>query len=255
MKKAEKQADHVPRHIGIIMDGNGRWARKRGKPRVAGHRAGARAVRKVTETAAELGVEQLTLFAFSSENWRRPSEEVEALMKLFERFLRKEKKGLIENGIRLKAIGRIYELPPGVRRELERVIKATRRGRRMTLCLAVNYGSRFEIVDACRKVASLVKAGRLSPEDIDEGTVSSHLYQPDMPPLDLVIRTGGEKRLSNFLLWQAAYAELWMTRVCWPEFGKEELLAAIAAFTRRERRFGGLNESEESRPRRRRICP
>ncbi len=234
------EVSRKPRHVGIIMDGNGRWALRRQRPRVVGHRVGATAVRKTAETAIRLGIEQLTLFAFSSENWKRPPEEVNYLMRLFLRFLQGERDRLIENGIRLRAIGRLSELPKSVQKALEEAIEASRDCDRLTLCLAVNYGSRCEIVDACRKLAALASAGELCPADIDEAAVEESLYQSDMPPLDLVIRTAGEMRLSNFLLWQAAYAEFWVTPVCWPDFREKHLIEAVNNYGRRERRFGGL---------------
>lgn len=230
----------LPRHVGIIMDGNGRWAQRRGKPRVVGHRMGARAVRLVTEAAARMGLAQITLFAFSSENWKRPGEEVRFLMRLFQRFLRAERAHLLANDVRLRVIGRLAGLPLPVRKELADTVGATRCCTGLTLCLAVNYGGRPELVDACRALARQATSGAVAPDEIEESDVEAHLYQPDMPRLDLVIRTGGEMRLSNFLLWQAAYAELWVTPVCWPDFGEEELRQAVAAFQQRERRFGGL---------------
>jgi undecaprenyl diphosphate synthase len=225
--------------VAIIMDGNGRWAERRGRPRLVGHRVGAAAVRRVTEAALRLGLEQVTLFAFSSENWQRPAEEVAFLMRLFRRFLRAEAPRLLSNGIRLLAIGRLHELPPDVREELARAVELTSSCRKLTLCLAVNYGARGELVDACRALARQVSEQEAVPEGMDEEAINACLYQPDMPPLDLIIRTGGEMRLSNFLLWQAAYAELWFTPVCWPDFREEHLREAVAAFRRRDRRFGG----------------
>jgi len=233
----------APRHVGIIMDGNGRWAERQGKPRLIGHRVGAAAVRRTTEAAAKLGISQLTLFAFSSENWRRPEEEVDFLMRLFRRFLRSERDRLRRDGVRLLAVGRLAELPAFVVRELEHTIEATGNGERITLCLAVNYGGRQEIVDACRSLAARAASGRIDPEAIDADAVEASMYQPDMPPLDLVIRTGGEMRLSNFLVWQSAYAEFWSTATCWPAFGEELLGRAVAEFRRRERRFGALTPS------------
>jgi len=234
----------MARHVGIIMDGNGRWAQERGRSRLFGHRMGALAVRRAVREAARLGIEQLTLFAFSTENWRRPPSEIRFLWRLIRRFLRAEREELRENGIRLRAIGRLGALPGKVRRELRRAIAFTRGGEALTLCLAVNYGSRSEIVDACRQIVRRAVSEKISPEEINEETVGACLYQPDMPPLDLVIRTGGEMRLSNFLLWQAAYAELWVTPVAWPDFGEEHLREAVGDFLRRNRRFGGLPESE-----------
>jgi undecaprenyl diphosphate synthase len=234
--------ERLPIHVGIIMDGNGRWAERRGQPRVFGHRAGAAAVRRVVEAAAQLGIEQLTLFAFSTENWKRPADEIGALMLLFKRYLRSEVTRLLDNGVRLRAIGRLHELAPDVRRELERVVRATRQGEGMTLCLAINYGGHSEIVDSCRDLARRAVAGSIHPDDIDEAAVQASLYQPDMPGLDLIIRTGGEMRLSNFLLWQAAYAEISVTPLFWPDFDRQHLEAALEAFAARERRFGALGE-------------
>ncbi|MBN1442432.1 MAG: di-trans,poly-cis-decaprenylcistransferase [Planctomycetes bacterium] len=245
MSSSTVQRAVIPRHIGIIMDGNGRWALERGRPRIVGHRVGASTVRRITEAAARLGVNQLTLFAFSTENWKRPAGETQFLMRLFLRFLSSDERVLIERGIRLHAIGRLHELPDEVRRELLRVMESTSRGDRFTLCLAVNYGARSEIVDACRALAGRAIAGSVQPSDIDEALFEGALYQPDMPPLDLVIRTGGDMRLSNFLLWQAAYAELWITPDCWPDFSEEHLMRAIDAFATRERRFGALLGSRE----------
>ena len=227
-----------PRHVAIIMDGNGRWAERLGRRRIVGHRLGARAVRRTTEAAVRLGLEQLTLYTFSVNNWRRSRDEVAYLMRLFGRFLRAERRALREQGVRLQAIGRTGQLPPAVARALHESIEATRRGDTMTLCLAINYGGRAELVDACRRLARSCVRGSMAPDRIDAETLAASLYQPDMPPLDLIIRTGGEMRLSDFLLWQAAYAEIWTTPVCWPEFSEEHLRAALSDFARRERRFG-----------------
>ena len=234
-----------PRHVGIIMDGNGRWAQERGRSRLVGHRMGAVAVRRTVREAVRLGIEQLTLFTFSTENWRRPETEVRFLWRLIRRFLRAECKELRDNGIRLRAIGRLDGLPEEVRNELRRTIAFTSGGGALTLCLAVNYGGRAEVVDACRQIVRRAVSGSLSADEIGEDTLGACLYQPDMPPLDLVIRTGGEMRLSNFLLWQAAYAELWVTAVAWPDFGEEHLRAAVSDFLRRNRRFGGLPQSDD----------
>ena len=221
------------------MDGNGRWAERRGLPRRAGHRAGARAVRRTVEAAVAMGLEQLTLYVFSTENWRRPKEEVDALMRLFRKFLRQERRTLLKNGVRLLAIGQTERLPLPVRHALAETIEDTRTGRAMTLCLAVNYGGRAELVDAVRRVARAVASGETAVEAVDDALLEACLYQPDMAPLDLIIRTGGEMRLSNFLLWQAAYAEIWVTPVLWPDFGEDDLRAAVSAFQFRDRRFGG----------------
>ena len=231
---------YSPRHVAVIMDGNGRWAARRGLPRRAGHRAGASAVRRTVEVAVAMGLEQLTLYVFSTENWRRPKSEVDALMRLFRRFLRQERRTLLKNGVRLRAIGRLENLPRSVAHALADVIEDTRAGSAMTLCLAVNYGGRAELVDAFRKMARDVASGETAADAVDDVLVEERLYQPDMPPLDLIIRTGGEMRLSNFLLWQAAYAEIWVTPVLWPDFGENDLRAAVAAFRYRDRRFGAL---------------
>lgn len=230
-----------PRHVGIIMDANGRWATRRGRPRQVGYRVGAVAVRRTTEAAARLGLKQLTLFAFSSENWKRPPEEVGFLMRLFRRYLRSETERMLSNDIRLRVIGRVHELPNALVAEISAVEEITRHCREMTLCLAVNYGGRNEILDACRRLAECAVRDEIAPADIAEDSFRNQLYQPDMPPLDLIIRTGGEMRLSNFLLWQAAYAEFYATPVCWPDFGEEHLKQAIAAFRRRTRHFGSLS--------------
>ncbi|MGO8703676.1 MAG: polyprenyl diphosphate synthase [Candidatus Brocadiia bacterium] len=238
-------APPMPRHVGIIMDGNGRWAQERGRSRLIGHRMGVIAVRRTVREAARLGIEQLTLFTFSTENWRRPAVEVRFLWRLIRRFLRAECKELRDNGIRLRAIGRLDGLPEEVRSELRQAIATTRGGDALTLCLAVNYGGRAEVVDACRHLVRRAVAGHISADEIKEETLGACLYQPDMPPLDLIIRTGGEMRLSNFLLWQAAYAELWVTPVAWPDFGGEHLREAVSDFLRRKRRFGGLPQPDD----------
>ena len=230
----------TPGHVGVIMDGNGRWARRRGLPRAEGHRAGARAARRATEAAVRLGLRQLTLFAFSSENWRRPAREVKAIMGLFTRYLRGERRRLVKNGVRLRAIGRLAELPPEVRRELDATLRATESGESLTLCLAVNYGGRHEIVDACRRLAQSAVEGRIAVKHIEEADIEARLYQSDMPPLDLVARTGGEMRLSNFLLWQAAYAEIVVMDTLWPDFDEAAFRAAVETYAKRDRRFGGL---------------
>lgn len=238
----------LPRHVGIIMDGNGRWATRRGLPRVAGHRAGARAVRRIVEAAARLGLGQLTLYAFSTENWSRPPAEVSALMRLLAAYLRRERGYMVRNDIRLITIGRLGELPRPVCREIKTSIMATKSCAGMTLCLAINYGARSELVDACRVLAGRAAEGLLRAGGIGEADITSCLYQSDMPPLDLIIRTAGECRLSNFLLWQAAYAELWVTPVTWPDFNGDMLLQAVDAFGARERKFGGLPGGITSAP-------
>ncbi len=220
------------------MDGNGRWAAARGLPRILGHRAGAEAVRQVVEGCRELGVSALTLYAFSWENWHRPSPEIQELMELLAEFLQQEFETLCTHQIRLQAIGRLEELPPQVLRQLRTTMAQTASFRRMTLTLALSYGGRQELVDATRRIASLVQQGRLTPDAIDEQTITQHLYLPELPDPDLLIRTSGEQRLSNFLLWQISYCELYVTPTLWPDFTKQELVEAIAAYQHRQRRFG-----------------
>lgn len=227
-----------PRHIAIIMDGNGRWATARGLPRIVGHQAGAAAVRRIVEASCELGVRVLTLYAFSWENWDRPADEIQELMGLLDEFVQREASTLLANRIRLRAIGRLEEIPPAVFSNLRRVIGATAHGERMTLALALSYGGRQEIVDAARRLAHSVRAGTLQPEQIDEAVFARHLYAPDLGDPDLLIRTSGEQRLSNFLLWQSSYTELYVTPKPWPDFSKDDLLEAIAEYEQRERRFG-----------------
>jgi undecaprenyl diphosphate synthase len=232
-------ADKLPQHVAIIMDGNGRWAEAQGLARGAGHEAGAATVRTITTECARLGLGQLTLYAFSAENWGRPRHEIHFLMRLLKGFLIKERPTLMENDVRLTAIGRLDDLPRPARRELDRSIEMTADNRGLNLCLALSYGGRAEIVDAVRKLARRVRDGSLSAEDIDEASLSRAMYQPGPDP-DLLIRTAGEMRVSNFLLWQISYAELWVTNACWPEFGVEHLHAAFLEFATRTRKYGGL---------------
>jgi undecaprenyl diphosphate synthase len=220
------------------MDGNGRWANARGLPRIFGHRAGAAAVRRTVEASCELGIAALTLYAFSWENWNRPPQEINDLMGLLDEFLSKEEPTMHKNHVRLRAIGRVKELPARTMEHLQAVIAKTASYDRLTLTLALSYGGRQEIVDAARRLAELVHTGRLAPEQIDEALFSQQLYTAGTPDPDLVIRTSGEQRLSNFLLWQTSYAEFYVTPKPWPEFAKADLLDAIAEFERRERRFG-----------------
>jgi len=229
-----------PEHVAIIMDGNGRWAQGKGLRRVFGHRRGARAVSEITTACAEMGMGSLTLYAFSVENWRRPQREVAYLMRLLERYLVDERPTLMENGIRLRGMGRLADLPPGPLRRLRETEQLTSRNDGMLLRLALSYGGRTEIADALRSVVAAVQAGRLAPTDIDEETLRAHLYDPNTPDPDLVIRTAGELRLSNFLLWQASYAEIHVSDVCWPEFDRSELDKAIRSYAGRVRKFGGL---------------
>jgi undecaprenyl diphosphate synthase len=235
-------ASPVPRHVAFIMDGNGRWARQRGLPRIEGHRQGVEAVRTVLETAWELGIRQITLYAFSAENWKRPAEEVGALMGLLEWFLKRETARLVANRIRLRTIGRIEELPDSVQRVLAEAITATAGFTEHTLVLALNYGARREVADAARAYAAAVVAGHERLETTSWDAFSRYLETADLPDPDLVIRTSGETRLSNFLLLQSAYAEFVFTPVLWPDFGRAELTAAVAEYARRERRFGKTSE-------------
>jgi undecaprenyl diphosphate synthase len=234
------EATRLPRHIAVIMDGNGRWARKRAMPRIAGHRAGRHAVREVTRTCAELGIEVLTLYTFSQENWKRPSYEVRALWSFLEEVLRTEFLELAENDIRLIATGDLHSIPDPARRALEKAQADLADNRGMILNLAVSYGARSEITAAARRFAQDVADGHCRPEELDEKLFRAYLFAPELPDPDLLIRTSGEMRLSNFLLWQLAYAELYVTETLWPDFGRAELMAALAEYQRRERRFGGV---------------
>ena len=233
----------IPRHIAIIMDGNGRWAKERGWPRLTGHEQGAHSVERVSEACIAEGVEFLTLYAFSTENWKRPAHEVSGLMMLLERFLAEKVAMMNENGVRLATIGRTSDLPAPVRRRLDRAIAETAHNTKLTLTLALNYGGRDEIVDAVRSIAGEVKSGALDPSAIDAGTLSSHLYTAGMPDPDLLIRTSGEMRISNFLLWQLSYTEIHVTPTLWPDFGSGDLRAAIADYQARDRRYGGAVEN------------
>ena len=230
----------LPRHVAIIMDGNGRWARQRNKNRVEGHRAGIHAVRDTVETAARLGLEVLTLYAFSIENWKRPETEVSVLMGLLKHYLRSELDTLLKNNIRFRVVGRARELAPEIREELARAEERTAGDSGLQFNIALNYGGRAEITDAVKGLfAELLKDGR-SPEAIDEEALSRHLYTAGQPDPDLLIRTSGELRVSNFLLWQIAYSEIWVTDVLWPDFRRRHLLQAIGDFQKRERRYGGI---------------
>jgi undecaprenyl diphosphate synthase len=230
----------LPRHIAIIMDGNGRWAQQRGFPRIVGHRNGAAAVREVIQCAGKLGIEALTLYSFSLENWKRPADEVQALMALCVAYLDGEREELIREGVRFRVIGRRAGLPPEVVSGIESVEAATAHCTRATLCLALNYSARAEIVDAARALARRAQAGELRPEDIDEAMFSNALYTAGLPDPDLLIRTAGEMRVSNYLLWQISYAELHVTDVLWPDFDRAQFHAAVRDFSGRSRRFGGL---------------
>lgn len=230
----------LPRHVAIIMDGNGRWAQARGLPRIEGHRRGVATVRRITEHAARLGIGQLTLYCLSSENWRRPEPELRFLMHLLEQYMVEERGLLMRERIRLAMIGRREGLPASTLAELDRTVALCGDNDGMRLCLAINYGSRGEIVAAARRLAAEAAAGQLAPDAIDEAAFADRLDTAGMPDPDLLIRTAGEMRVSNFLLWQISYAELWVTDVAWPEFAEADLDAALAAFAARDRRFGGL---------------
>ncbi|MEJ5340032.1 MAG: isoprenyl transferase [Thermogutta sp.] len=229
-----------PRHIAAIMDGNGRWAQRRGLPRIEGHRHGVAAVRRTVEECVRLGIEYLTLYCLSSENWKRPKSELDFLLRLLEQYIVEERQTFLENNVRVVVIGKREGIPSHVQREIDKTVEMTADQTGLCLCLAVNYGGRAEILDAVRAIAAKVAEGQLSPNDIDEATFSAHLYTAGMPDPDLLIRTAGELRVSNFLLWQISYAELWVTDVCWPDFDENLLRQAIRDYARRVRRFGGL---------------
>ncbi|HEX2972253.1 MAG TPA: isoprenyl transferase [Tepidisphaeraceae bacterium] len=238
----------VPRHIAVIMDGNGRWAVRRGMQRVFGHQQGAKTVRKIVTECARLhntigGPDFLTLYSFSLENWKRPPEEVNFLMHMYVEYLRQERNTMMQNNIRFRQIGRLENLPQPVIDEMNRTLEETRSNTGLTLVLALNYGSRAEITDAVRQIAMKVQAGQLSAASIDESTISSHLYTAGMPDPDLLIRTAGEMRISNYLLWQISYAELYVSNTLWPDFDEVELHQAIRAFASRNRRFGALDHT------------
>lgn len=238
----ELNKEMLPKHLAIIMDGNGRWAKKNGFIRTIGHENGVGTVRQVVEACAEIGVEYLTLYTFSTENWNRPKYEVEMLMKLLVKSLKKELKTFLKNDIKLNAIGNLNTLPERVREELLDVIDKTKENSKLTLTLALSYGSRQEIISATKEISEKVKNNIISIDDIDEFVINSHLYTNDLPDVDLVIRTSGEQRISNFLLWQIAYAEFYFTEVLWPDFKKEHLVQALLNYQNRERRFGKISE-------------
>lgn len=230
----------LPRHVAIIMDGNGRWAGQRGQPRTQGHASGVGSVRAMVEESCRLGFEQLSLYCFSSENWKRPQAELDFLMALLEQYLIEEREEILEQDIRFRVIGRREGLPANVLREIDRNVELCRGNRGLTLCLAINYGARTELVDAARTLAELAAKGQLRPSAIDETTLAGALYTAGMPDPDLLIRTAGEMRVSNFLLWQISYAEIWVTPKAWPEFDVATLHEALRDYALRERRFGGL---------------
>ncbi len=237
--------ESLPRHIAIIMDGNGRWAKRRNLPRIRGHEEGAKAVRRVVTECARLGLEVLTLFSFSTENWSRPQVEIDFLMELYGCYLVSERPEILENNIRLLHVGRREGLPESVLREMDITVSQSSANTGLRLCLALNYGSRLEIVDAVRKIAAAVQEGRLDAADIDERLVADSLYTGGLPDPDLVIRTASERRISNFLLWQVSYAELYISDVFWPDFDVGSLHEAIRDFARRERRYGGVSEASD----------
>ncbi|MGQ9572361.1 MAG: polyprenyl diphosphate synthase [Dehalococcoidia bacterium] len=234
----------VPTHVAIIMDGNGRWARQRGLSRMAGHRAGTENIRQVIERFADYGVKYLTLYAFSTENWSRPRPEVQGLMRILGRVIKRETHHFHENGIRLVHLGRLDALSPKLQQQVLDAIELTKDNDRMTVCIAFNYGGRAEILDAARRLM----ANGMSPDELDEGVFSSYLYTAHIPDPDLIIRTAGEMRLSNFLLWQAAYAEFYSTSVYWPDFGSADIDQALLAYSQRKRRFGGLLPEDQDPP-------
>lgn len=232
--------DSTPRHVAVIMDGNGRWAAQRGLPRLAGHEAGSKSIERCVQACLDTGVEYLTLYAFSSENWKRPALEVNGLMLLLEHFLNQKRDEMVREGIRLHHIGRAADLPPPCRRKLDEVLRATAGNSRLHLVLAISYSGRTEILDAIRSLARDVKAGVLDPESIDATQVEAHLGTAGMPDPDLLIRTSGEMRISNFLLWQLSYTEIHVTKKLWPDFQREDFLAALDDYASRSRRFGGV---------------
>ncbi|MDD2455071.1 MAG: isoprenyl transferase [Kiritimatiellae bacterium] len=237
----EASGNNVPRHIAMIMDGNGRWARQRGQPRLAGHEAGSETVRRVLNYCRDAGVRYLTLYAFSTENWTRPEDEVSGLMALLGRFIKRYEGDLIKRQVRLRVIGRRSDLSAQLRAALERVEQESA-GFERQLIVALSYSGRSELVRAARLIAEKVKAGTMRPEDVDEAAVAAHLYAPDVPDPELIIRTSGEMRISNFLLWQCAYSEFYVTPVLWPDFNEQEFNAALAAYAARDRRFGGVRD-------------
>lgn len=241
---ADVPPEKRPQHIAVIMDGNGRWARRQGLPRIEGHRRGVASVRAVTEECARLKLKQLTLYCLSSENWKRPQPELDFLMHLLEQYLVEERATLLREQIRLTVIGRREGIPASVQEEMDRTIAMTAGHTGLNLCLAINYGARGEIVDAVRRIAADARAGIIDPASLDEATIEAKLYTAGMPDPDLLIRTAGEMRFSNYLLWQISYAEFWVTETCWPEFREPQLHAAIRDYAARNRKFGGLNPAD-----------
>jgi undecaprenyl diphosphate synthase len=243
VERAGLDPARIPAHVAIIMDGNGRWARAQGKDRLFGHWQGYRTLKEIVYDADELGVRYLTVYGFSSENWRRPQEEVGGLMDLMLDAMRAEIEELIQNRVRVRVSGRLHELPPALRAEFEDAMRRTEGFHdRLTFNLAINYGGRAEVVDAVRALAEKAQRGELAPEAVDEAAIAAHLYAPDIPDPDLLIRTAGELRLSNFLLWETAYSEIYVTPTCWPDFDRDHLIAALADYQRRTRKFGAVVE-------------
>jgi undecaprenyl diphosphate synthase len=238
---ADVPRNRWPRHIAIIMDGNGRWAQRQSLPRIEGHRRGVASVRRTTEECARLGIGQLTLYCLSSENWKRPQPEIDFLMHLLEQYMIEERSTIMDNNLRVRMIGRRTGIPPQVLRELDKTVDMSASNAGMRLNLAVNYGGRSELVDAVRAIGRQIADGRLDPCDVDESTIADHLYTAGLGDPDLLVRTAGEMRISNFLLWQVSYAEIWVTERCWPEFDEATLYEAIRSFADRNRKFGGLN--------------
>jgi undecaprenyl diphosphate synthase len=244
MTKSLPNIDPLPRHVAIIMDGNGRWAKQRGLPRIEGHRRGAESVRTITTAAREFGIQHLTLYAFSTENWNRPKTEIGALMRLLKHYLHVEVETMNKNNIRLQVIGRIHDLPEDVRVQLDASMAATAHNNGMNLILALSYSGRAELTDAVRVIAEKARGDELLPKDITEATITEHLYTRDFPDPDLLIRTSGEMRISNFLLWQLSYTEFVITNTLWPDFGREQFHEALQEYSKRQRRFGGVHDHD-----------
>ncbi len=238
--EVQPHSPQLPRHVAVIMDGNGRWAQRQGFPRIEGHRRGVASVRAITEECTRLGIEQLTLYCLSSENWKRPQAELDFLMQLLEQYLVEERSTILAQNIRFQVIGRREGVPSAVQQQMDKTAHMSQGNTGTRLCLAVNYGGRSELADAVRAICDKVQSGELNAADVDETTIADHLYTAGMPDPDLLIRTAGEMRVSNFLLWQISYAEIWVTDRCWPEFGIADLHEALKSYATRDRRFGGL---------------
>ena len=241
LSTTEVPPEKMPRHIAVIMDGNGRWAKQRGLPRIEGHRQGTESVRRITEECARLGIEQLTLYCLSVENWKRPADELDFLMELLQKYMSEQRDTIMEHNVQVTVIGRREGLQQNILQEIDKTVDLSRGNTGLKVCLAINYGGRAELVDAMRSIAREVQSGGLDPAEIAEATIDAHLYTAGMPEPDLLIRTAGEMRVSNFLLWQISYAEIWVTDCCWPDFDEAQLHQAIRAYAARDRRFGGLS--------------